>query len=133
MGKIGIIIDYTGNYAACPANEDIACVATGRNLEDVKKNIDEALHFHIDSMRKDGDIVPKEFDGEWEYVWQLTVRAVLHQTEGILTRSAIAKAAGINLQQLSHYASGYRNPRPETRTKIINAIHFIAKEISAIS
>ena len=133
MGKIGIIVDYTDNYAACPVNENIACISTGRNLEELKKNMDEALHFHINSMRKDGDIVPEEFEGEWEYVWKPTVRALLHQTEGILTRSAIAKAAGINQQQLSHYASGFRNPRPEMKKRIINAVHSIAKELSAIS
>lgn len=133
MGKIGIIIDYTDNYSACPVNEDIACVTTGRNLLELKKNIDEALHFHIDSMRKDGDAIPQEFEGDWEYIWHPTIRALIHQTDGILTRSSIAKEAGINQQQLSHYASGYRTPRPEMKRKIMNAIHTIASELSAIS
>ncbi len=47
MGKIGIIVDYTDNYAACPVNENIACISTGRNLEELKKNMDEALHFQV--------------------------------------------------------------------------------------
>ena len=133
MGKIIINVDYTDNFAAAPANEDIACVSTGRTLDELKKNMEEALHWHIDSMLEDGETIPAEFEGEWELEWNLTVKALLHYTEGLVPKSAISKATGINQQQLTHDSTGYRTPRPAMRKKIIDGIHLIAQKLSAIS
>ncbi|MBR6875957.1 MAG: type II toxin-antitoxin system HicB family antitoxin [Bacteroidales bacterium] len=133
MSKIKIIVDYTDNYAACPADDRIACVSTGRTLDEVKENIAEGLRFHIDGMRADGEPIPTEFEGEWEFEWELTARAMLHYTEGLVPKSAISKATGINQQQLTHYASGYRVPRPMMRQKILDGIHSIAALLSSIS
>ncbi len=133
MGKILINVDYTDNFAAAPANEDIACISTGRTLEELKQNMEEALRWHIESMREDGEAIPQEFEGEWVLEWNLSVRALLHYTEGLVPKSAIAKATGINQQQLTHYASGYRTPRPAMRAKIIEGLHSIGRQLSAIS
>ena len=133
MGKIIINVDYTDNFSAAPANEDIACVSTGRTYEELKKNMTEALHWHIDSMREDGEAIPAEYEGDWDIEWNLSVRALLHYTERLIPKAAIAKATGINQQQLTHYASGYRVPRPAMRAKIIEGIHKIASQLSAIS
>lgn len=132
MGKIGILVDYTDNYAARPVNEDVACVSSGKTLDELKRNMDEALHFHIDGMKEDGDPIPAEFKGAWEYDWQLTARALLHYTEGLVSKSAISKATGINQQQLTHYSTGYRTPRPAMRKRIIDGILSIAQQLSAI-
>ncbi len=48
-------------------------------------------------------------------------------------KSAIAKVTGINQQQLNRYAKGYRKSHPAVRKKIVDGIHSIAKEMSAIS
>ena len=133
MGKIIINVDYTDNFAAAPANEDIACVSTGRTFDELKKNMEEALRWHIDSMREDGEAVPEEFEGEWDLEWSLSVRALLHYTEKMISKAAISKATGINQQQLTHYSTGYRTPRPAMRKKIIDGIHSIAQKLSAIS
>ena len=133
MGKIAIKVDWTDNYAAAPANEAIACVSTGRTLEEVQHNIIEALKFHIEGMLEDGDLIPVEFSGEWEFEWIFSTRALLHYTEGLVSRTAIAKATGINLQQLSHYATGYRHPRPDMKKRIIEGIHKIGKDLLTIS
>lgn len=133
MAKIEILVDYTDNYSACPANENIACVTTGRTLDEVKRNMEEALHFHIDGMKEDGDPIPAEFEGEWELEWNLSVRAILHATEGLVPKSAIARASGVNQQLLTHYASGIKKPRAAMRAKIIGGIHQIAERLSAIS
>lgn len=133
MPKVKIIIDYTDNYAACPADDRIACVSTGRTLDEVKKNIEEALRFHLEGMREDGETVPPGFDGALEFDWELTARALLHYTEGLVSRTAISKATGINQQQLTHYASGYRIPRPMMRQRIIDGIHGIAALLNSVS
>ena len=133
MGKIIINVDFTDNFVAAPANEDIACVSTGRTLDELKKNMEEGLRWHVDTMREDGEPIPAEFDGEWQLEWNLTVRALLHHIEGLVPKSAISKATGINQQQLTHYASGYRVARPAMREKIIAGIHSIAQQLSALS
>jgi predicted RNase H-like HicB family nuclease len=133
MGKIIINVDFTDNFVAAPATEDIACVSTGRTLDEVKKNMEEGLRWHVDTMLEDGEPVPAEFDGEWQLEWNLTVRALLHHIEGLVPKSAISKATGINQQQLTHYASGYRVARPAMREKIIAGIHSIAQQLSSLS
>lgn len=132
MGRISIIVDYTDNYSACPVNEKIVCISTGTTYKELQKNMEDALHFHIQSMIDDGEAVPEEFSGEWSFDWQLTTRALLHVTEKYVTKAAIAKATGINQQQLTHYASGFRNPRPEMSKRIRSGIHQIALELLQI-
>ena len=133
MGKIIINVDWTDNYAAAPENEDIACVTTGRTFEELKKNMEEALRFHIEGMQEDGEAIPAEFSGEWEFEWHMTTAAMLHYVEKTVPKSAISKVTGINQQQLTHYASGWRRPRPDMRKRILDGIHAIGKELIAIS
>ncbi len=133
MGKVIINVDWTDNYSAAPANGDIACVSTGRTLDELKRNMAEALEFHLDGMRKDGEAIPEEFNAPLTIDWHLSIRALLHYTEKLVPRKAIAKATGINLQQLTHYASGWRHPRPEMRQRIIDGVHKISEELAAIS
>lgn len=134
MGKIRVKVDWCEhNYSAAPENEDIACVCTADTFGELKKDFEEALRTHLEWMREDGDKVPSEFDGEWELEWNMTTAAILHYTEKLVPKSAIAKVTGINQQQLTHYANGYRKPRLAMRTKIVDGIHAIAKELSAIS
>ena len=128
-----INVDYTRNFVASPANEDIACLVTARTFPELQKEMIYALRDHIEWMREDGDPVPEEFNGEWSFNWHLSVRALLHYTEGTVSKAAISKATGINQQQLTHYASGYRKPRPAMREKIIEGIHSIARQLSAIN
>ena len=132
MGKIIIKVDYTDNFAAAPANEAIACVVTAKTLPELRKEMEESLREHIEWMREDGDPVPAEFDGPWEISWDLSVRALLHYTEGLVTRAAISKATGINQQQLTHYASGIRVPRKAMREKIENGVRAIANQLVAV-
>ena len=133
MAKIGILVDYTDNFAASPINEDIACLVTAHSFPELQKEMESALRDHIEWMKEDGDQIPAEFEGEWEFDWQFTVRALLHYTDKLVSKAAIAKATGINQQQLTHYASGYRIPRPAMRSRIIEGIHKIAGQLSAIS
>ncbi len=134
MVKVGIKIDWDGhNYASCPENEDIACIATGRTIDDVKADMLDALRQHIEWMKEDGDAIPAEFAGEWEADWHLTTRAQLRYSESFITRKALADATGINVQQLSHYANGWRNPRPDMQRRITEGIRSIRQKLAIIS
>lgn len=132
--KIGIKIDWDGhNYAACTDNDDIACIATGKTLESVKEDMLDALTQHIEWMKEDGDPLPEGFCGEWEPEWHLTTRAQLKYSDAFITRKALSDVTGINIQQLSHYANGWRAPRPEMQRRITAGIRTIQHKLSIIS
>jgi hypothetical protein len=66
------------------------------------------------------------------FIFTLEISALLHSLDGILTRSAIARATGINERQIGHYASGHRTPRSAQRERIINGIHAISRELESV-
>lgn len=127
---VRIKIDWDGhNYASCLENIDIACVATSKTFEAVKIDMLDALKQHIEWRKEDGDVVPEELSGEWEPEWHLTTRAQLKYSESFITRKALANATGISIQQLSHYANGWRNPRPDMQRRISDGIRTISRKL----
>ena len=133
MGRVIINIDWLDhNFGAAPQNEDIACIATGRTLEEVEAEIVDALHFHLEGMRLHGEPVPEEFKGTWEPEFVLTTRAQIRYSDNYITRRALSKATGINIQQLSHYANGWKTPRQSTQKKITEGILAISRRLSMV-
>lgn len=137
MEKIKIRVEWADkNYAACTEDFETlngVVVATSKTFDGLKKELESALRFHIAGSLQDGDILPKWLvDGDYELEYAMEISALLHKLDGIITRSAIARATGINERQIGHYASGHRRPRAEQRDKIINGIHCISKELSAL-
>lgn len=133
MNTIDINIDWVDkNFAASVADERMACVATGKTLDEVKRNIIEALEFHIEGMRQSGEVVPPEYLKKWAPAFHLTTRAQLRYADAYITRKALARETGINEQQLSHYANGWKTPRPDTRRRILEGIQSISKRLTLI-
>jgi predicted RNase H-like HicB family nuclease len=130
MEKITINITWGDNYGAWL---DIlpGCVAVGDTLDEVKKNIKTSIDMHLAGMRKDGSPVPVEFQENYQLYFKLNAQALLHNCENIVTQRALARAAGISHKQINHYYTGYRNPRPEQRMKIISGLHKLAYELLA--
>lgn len=56
--EYAVIIERGGNNLSAYVPDLPGCVATGRDEADVLKNITEAIRFHIEGMREDGDAVP---------------------------------------------------------------------------
>ena len=131
MRTFTVNIDWENNYGAY-SDEVSGCVATHKTLEGVRQAYIEALEFHLAGMRADGDKIPKVLKGKYKLNFVLNVRAMLHYLEGVITRSALSRVTGINERQLGHYITGHRKPRLEQRKKIVEGIHRIGKEISAV-
>lgn len=133
MNKVHINVDWMpNNFGASPVNEEMACVATGKTLEEVKQNAVEAIRFHIEGLKEDGEPVPEEYRGEWEPVFHLSTRAQLKYSENYITRKALAKETGIAEQQLSHYANGWRHPRPAMQKRICEGILAISRHLALV-
>ncbi len=50
MNRIIINIDWVpNNFGAAPADDNIACVATGKTLDEVKKN--GSMHFRLGNLK----------------------------------------------------------------------------------
>lgn len=133
MAKVIINIDWVpSNFGAAPANEGVACVATGKTLDEVEKNIIEALKFHLEGMLEDGEPIPEEFLGDWEPEFHLSTRAQLKYSDNYITRKALSRETGIAEQQLSHYANGQRHPRPAMQRRISAGILAISRRLAFI-
>jgi hypothetical protein len=133
MGKVVINVGWYKNYSAAPANDNIACVTTGDTLDEIKHNMKEALAFHLEGMKEDGCPIPEEFQGELEFEYHLNTRALLHYTEKLVPRQTLAHVIGISLQQLSNYAHGWRNPRPDMQRRIEQGVHEIGEQLISVS
>jgi len=58
MRRYGIVIEKAaGNYSAYVPDLP-GCVSTGRTIEELRRNIQEAIELHIEGLRRDGDPVP---------------------------------------------------------------------------
>jgi len=137
MEKIKVFIGWAEkNYSAYTDDFDTlngVITATGKTLDDVKKEFESALQFHIDGCKKDYDELPKWLLlGQYEIEYNLETSALLHNFDGILTRAAISRATGINQRQIGHYASGLKTPRQSQRKRIIDGIHKISRELASV-
>lgn len=122
----------SNNYAAHINIGDGIAVATGKTFEELKEQMKEAVVFHLDGMREDGDVIPEEFSDEYELAFHFDAQSLLQHYNGIFTNAALERLTGINQRQLQHYASGLRKPRKEQAKKIEQALHNLGKELLII-
>lgn len=136
MEKIKVNIEWCDqNYGAAIDDERVegSVVATHKTYEGVVAAIGEALRFHIEGMAADGDPVPGWLAaGDYELDLHLGTAALLRRCGQYTSLAAIARASGINQQQLSHYASGLKQPRPAQRQRIVDGLHRIGKEMLSV-
>lgn len=72
-------------------------------------------------------------NNNYQFHFELGASAMLHLTDGLITRSAISKASGINEKQLSHYLTGHRIAREAQNKKIADGIIKISRQIKDMS
>lgn len=59
MKQYAIVIEKVRDSNYCASVLDLpGCVSTGDTLEEVKRNIQEAIEFHLEGMRLDGLPIP---------------------------------------------------------------------------
>ncbi len=132
MKKVTVDIYYTGNNYCAHAPILLGCISTAATLSEMKKNIKEAIEFHVESSLEDGDIIPEVFKGEYELEFRLSIEALLNAYSDIFTKAALSRITGINQRQLWHYASGMRKPRPIQRKRIEDGLHRLGAELLTI-
>ncbi len=57
--KYAVVIEKTETNFSAFVPDLSGCVATGLTIEDAEKQIREAIEFHIEGMKQDGEEVPQ--------------------------------------------------------------------------
>jgi predicted RNase H-like HicB family nuclease len=105
----------------------------GETVEKAKLDAQAALDGYIVALKRCNQPIPVILQEEYELVFQFDIEALLKYINGTVTKTALAKASGINVTQLSHYSSGLKKPRKEQRDKIISGLHEIARDLLTVS
>ena len=134
MERIVEVLVYKTNTGYSAHIEEIpGVIATGKNLDEIKKNMSEALEIHIQGMHEDGDSLPETLQGDYKLLYKMDVESLLDYYGGVLTQSALAKLTGINVKQLNHYARGKSKPRLAQILKIEQGLHKLGAELMQIN
>jgi predicted RNase H-like HicB family nuclease len=59
MKKYLIVIEPTQTGFSAYSPDLLGCVSTGRTREEVEHNMRDAIAFHLDGLREDGQAVPE--------------------------------------------------------------------------
>jgi len=105
----------------------------GDTVEEAKTDAKAALEGYIIALNKCNQPIPEILKDEYELVYRFDVEALLKHIDGTVTKTALAKAAGIHHTQLSHYSSGLKKPRKQQREKIIAGLHKLGKDLLSVS
>lgn len=136
MGKIKVDVQWCDkNFGASLGNNvPGAVVLTAKTFEELKREVPETLHFHVEGMIADGEDVPQWLrDGDYEFEYNLLdVATMLRAYEPYYTLAALSHATGINQHLLSHYANGLKHPRPQQRKRIVEGMHEIGRQLLAV-
>ena len=58
MSRYLIVIENAGSNFSAYSPDLPGCVTTGKTREDTRKNMEEAIEFHLEGLREDGLTVP---------------------------------------------------------------------------
>ena len=130
MEKVIVTVEMTDNNYSAYLEQLPGCVSTGKTFEELKNNIAEAVEFHLEGMREDGEEIP--FDQDYELAYRFDPESLLMHYNGIFTNAALQRLTGINQRQLQRYASGTSRPRNEQAEKITVALHSLGRELLAV-
>jgi len=130
MEKVIVTVEMTNNNYSAYLEQLPGCVSTGKTFEELKNNIAEAVEFHLEGIREDGEKIP--FDQNYEFVYRFDPESLLMHYNGIFTNAALQRLTGINQRQLQRYASGSSRPRNEQAEKITIALHSLGRELLAV-
>ena len=129
MKNVIVTVEMTENNYSAYIETLLGCVTTGKTMNELKRNMYEAVEFHLEGMVEDGDDIPAEFKGEYRLVFRFDTECLLTHYKGIITNSALERLTGINQRQLQRYATGKTRPMKPQQMKIQKALHRLGEEL----
>lgn len=128
---IATIESLENNYSAY-INELDGVVATGSTIEEIKKNLQEALEDFIETCKGLGCKIPDLLQGDYVIEFKMDVKSLLTLYQGIFSKAGLERLTGINQKQLWHYAKGKSSPRKAQINKIESALHRLGNDLIAL-
>ncbi len=129
MKTVQVILEKAENNYSAFIPELEGCVVTGATIQETKKNVTEAVAFHLEGMQDEQLEIPDTFNGEYEFEYKIDVSSLFEWFSGILTKSGLARLTGMNQSLISQYANGIKNPSKKQTAKIQKAIHGFGEEL----
>lgn len=133
MERVTVNVQWCGSNFGASFSDNVpgAVVFTAKDIEELQKEANDTLAFHVEGLVADGEQVPQWLiDGNYEIVFKYAdVATLLHACEPYVSLAAISRASGINQGQLSHYANGMKKPREEQRRRIVESLHSIGRRL----
>ncbi len=133
--EIKVLVGWSGeNYNGGVGDPELgAIMVAASTMDKFEKELEESFEFHIEGLRESGDHIPDYIlSGNYHIIYDLEATALLKEAEKFTTLAAISRATGINQKQLSHYATGLKQPRPSSRARIIKGLHDIGRMALAL-
>lgn len=131
MKQVKAIIERAsdGTYSIYSDADDLSYLitGTGKTVEQAKQDFASGYA----DMRQYYEQQGKDFE-EVEMLFSYDVASFLAYYSKVLSLAGLSRLTGINPQQLSHYATGRRNPSAKTVKKIEDSIHAFGGELSAM-
>ncbi len=59
MNKYAIVIEKGPNNYSAYVPDLPGCITTGRTVEEIERNIREAIELHLEGLREDGEPIPE--------------------------------------------------------------------------
>jgi predicted RNase H-like HicB family nuclease len=59
MRKYAIVIEQGDNNLSAYVPDLPGCITTGRTIEEIERNIREAIELHLEGLREDGEPIPE--------------------------------------------------------------------------
>ena len=59
MRKYAVVIEKGPNNLSAYVPDLPGCITTGKTLEEIERNIREAIELHLEGLREDGDAIPE--------------------------------------------------------------------------
>lgn len=127
--KLTVILERSdNNYSAYLPDLD-GCVATGATVQETRRNLLEAVEFHLEGMKDEGLEIPEALTSEYEFEFKVDIQSLFEWFSGILTKAGLAKLTGMNQSLISQYANGIKKPSEKQTNKIQNAIHGFGEDL----
>ena len=124
-------MEYAGDNLSAYIN-DLPIVAVGKDLNDIKRDVTDAIQVYKESCLELG-VKPSDLvTGEYELSFVIDATTFINYYSNIFTKAALSRITGINERQLWHYAAGLHKPRKRQLERIQRGVQALTEELNSI-
>lgn len=126
-----IVLERTKTGYSAYTKDIPGIFSTGKTLDEIQTNMQEAIESHKEVLEELDEIVPKKLQGKYELIFQLDVSDFFEMVPDI-NISKFAERAGINSSLMRQYAKGIKHPGVNQAKAIEASFHKMSKDLSRI-